>query len=244
MNVPEHPADWEAQRARLSALLDGQLGAAEAAALRAHVSGCASCAAELEALRRVVAVLGALPQPAAPRSFALPLNTELPAEAPAPRPISTAPSRAARWAGITQWAGGLAACVGFFLLFGTLFLGGGSGAQTMAGYFSSARHAPYSTGIGNTTTIQPPAATATAQAVQDTAATPRVGLGAGPTTIAASPSPTATPTTTSGRSPDAQVSAAPPTPRAVAGATGAALLLGGLAALLVGWGMRRRGAPR
>ncbi|HEY7983642.1 MAG TPA: zf-HC2 domain-containing protein [Ktedonobacterales bacterium] len=240
-NVPEHPADWAAQRDRLSALLDGQLGAAEAAALRAHVSGCASCAAELEALRRVVAALGALPRPVAPRSFALPLTTEVPADTEAPRPITAARPRVARWAGITQWAGGLAACVGFFILFGTLFLGGGYGQQTMAGTFSGARHAPANTSIGNTTAVQPPAATATANAMQDASATPHPLVGAGPTAVAPTPSPTAPPTTSAHMTTEPAPS---PDPRAVVRTTGASLLLGGLAALVVGWGVRRRGASR
>jgi hypothetical protein len=36
----------------------------------------------------------------------------------------------------------------------------------------------------------------------------------------------------------------PPDPGTVARTTGATLLLSGLAALLVGWGVRRRAAPR
>jgi anti-sigma factor RsiW len=239
-NVPEHLADWEAQRERLSALLDGQLGAAEAAALRAHVSGCARCTAELEALGRVVAALGALPQPAAPRSFALPLTSELPVEVPGLRP--SAPARTARWAGITQWAGGLAACVGFVLLFGTFLLGGGYGQQTMAGSFAGARHAPSNTGYSTNTTIQPPAATATSAAMQDTAATPRIVTGAGPTSTTPAPSPTATASTA--YAPLNREPAPPPDPRAVARTTGASLLVGGLAALLAGWGVRRRGVSR
>src|SRR5512142_1568263 len=123
-NVPEHPADWEAQRERLSALLDGQLSAAEAAELRAHVHGCAWCTDELDALRRVVGVLRALPQPVASRSFALPVATALPTVAPQSSTI-TARARPARWAGVTQWSGAVAACIGFVILIGTLFVGGG-----------------------------------------------------------------------------------------------------------------------
>jgi hypothetical protein len=240
-NVPEHLADWEAQRERLSALLDGQLSAAESAAVRVHVSGCARCTDELEALRRVVGALRALPQPTAPRSFALPLTTALPADAPPPRPIAAARVRPARWVGITQWAGAVAACIGFVILFGTLALGGGYSQQTAAS-FGATRHMPSNVGITNTTTTQPPAATTTKNAIHDTAsATPQTASGSMPS-----------PTTTSTRAPSATPAASPfirepvnpPDLRATARIAGASLLIGGLAALFLGWRVRRRGLPR
>lgn len=45
---------------RLGALLDGELDAAEEAAVRAHVEDCPRCAAELDGLERLNQLLGAL----------------------------------------------------------------------------------------------------------------------------------------------------------------------------------------
>jgi anti-sigma factor RsiW len=45
----------------LSALLDGELSSPEVAAVRAHVAGCATCAAELEATAAARSWLRALP---------------------------------------------------------------------------------------------------------------------------------------------------------------------------------------
>ena len=234
-NVPEHLADWEAQRERLSALLDGQLSAAESAALRVHVSGCARCTDELEALRRVVGALRALPQPTAPRSFALPLTTALPAGAPAQLPIAAARARRLRWAAVTQWAGAVAACFGFVILSGTFLLGSGYAQKSMAN-FGAARHEP--SGAGITSASQPPATTATPDRSMDaTSLTPRAATGSA-ATATLTPAPTAAPTE---RTP---LAAEPPDARAAARTTGVTLMLGGLAALVVGWGARRRGPPR
>jgi hypothetical protein len=237
-HIPEHPTDWEAQRERLSALLDRQLSPAESAALRAHVDGCAACAAELEALRHVVGALRAMPQPTAPRSFALPLSTERSDAPRAPLPIATARAQRARWATITQWAGAAAACIGFVLLAGTFMLGGGYGQRTAA-TFGSEQHAPAGSRIANAPT-QPPAMTTPTPAQNDASATRYVGA-SGPL---ASPTPTTTaqPTTSTSHLPP-QV-AEEPDPRAAARTTGVSLLVGGLVALLLGWGLRRRVASR
>lgn len=71
-NNTAHQRDWDTQRERLSAYLDDQLAPAERAALERHLPACARCAAELAELRRIVALLHAMPAPALPRSFALP----------------------------------------------------------------------------------------------------------------------------------------------------------------------------
>jgi anti-sigma factor RsiW len=234
--VPEHPADWEAQRERLSALLDGQLSAAESVELRAHVHGCARCTDELDALRRVVAALRALPQPVASRSFALPVATTLPGGAPLPS-MTTARARPARWAGVTQWSGAVAACIGFVILCGTLLVGGGYGAQNTAS-FGAMRQAPSSAGLTHATVTQPPAASPTQSAMRDTAlATP-------PSAATSAPSRIATPAATSSAAGHTIGVLEAPDPRATARITGVSLLLGGLAALLLGWRVRRRGAPR
>ena len=56
---------------QLSAYVDGQLDEAEAARLEAHVEACSPCREALAELRIVRSTLRALPQVAAPRSFAL-----------------------------------------------------------------------------------------------------------------------------------------------------------------------------
>lgn len=58
-------------RAALSALLDGQLAPEGTDALEAHVATCGACASTLEGMREVRAMLRALPEFDAPRSFRL-----------------------------------------------------------------------------------------------------------------------------------------------------------------------------
>jgi hypothetical protein len=58
-------------RSHFSAFLDGELTAARAARLQAHLAGCPACAAELDGLRAVRAAVRDLPEAPAPRSFAL-----------------------------------------------------------------------------------------------------------------------------------------------------------------------------
>ncbi len=99
--------DWDAQRERLSAYLDGELNLAERADLEAHLSGCAECQRELASLRQMKALLGALPAPALPRSFALP-------ETLRPLPARRAPEP--RWSRPLQALGGLAAVIGLGFL--------------------------------------------------------------------------------------------------------------------------------
>lgn len=132
----QHVEDWDEQRERLSAYLDGELGAEDRAALERHLPGCARCQAELADLRGVRALLRALPTPAAPRSFALPDDGAV------PRPITTAAAarRSARppttgvWVRAMEWVGSVAAVAGLLLLLGTA-LGGGphGGAASTAG---------------------------------------------------------------------------------------------------------------
>ena len=57
-------AEWE-----LSALLDGELPAADAEAVRAHVAACADCAAELAAVREARTALRSLPAVEPPPGF-------------------------------------------------------------------------------------------------------------------------------------------------------------------------------
>ncbi len=99
--------DWERQRERLSAYLDGELSATERVALETHLPGCDECQRELAALRQTRALLRALPTPVAPRSFALPSQ---PAMA---QPRSRG---ALRWTRPIQIAGSIAAMIGLGLL--------------------------------------------------------------------------------------------------------------------------------
>jgi anti-sigma factor RsiW len=57
--------------AQLSAYLDGELIPLRIEAMQAHLASCQSCRTELEALRELKTGLAALPEIAAPRSFAL-----------------------------------------------------------------------------------------------------------------------------------------------------------------------------
>jgi hypothetical protein len=62
---------------QLSGYLDDQLPAYERDTLEAHLETCEQCQVELAALHQTVALLHALPRPALPRSFVLPLNTQI-----------------------------------------------------------------------------------------------------------------------------------------------------------------------
>jgi anti-sigma factor RsiW len=63
---------------QLSALLDGEVSAEEKTRWEAHLATCQRCQQELASLRRTVALLRALPQPALPRSFELPIEVAEP----------------------------------------------------------------------------------------------------------------------------------------------------------------------
>lgn len=126
--MTEHAPDWDVQRERLSAYLDHRLSDAERQALAGHIAGCARCAAELAELRQVVSMLRALPAPVLPRSFALPVPE---AARTGTATLVRAHERQAgargrvRWAGLAQWAGGVAAAFGMVLLLGSFLAGGG-----------------------------------------------------------------------------------------------------------------------
>lgn len=63
---------------QLSALLDREVSAEEKTQYEAHLATCQRCQQELASLRRTVVLLRALPQPALPRSFELPLEVAEP----------------------------------------------------------------------------------------------------------------------------------------------------------------------
>jgi anti-sigma factor RsiW len=63
---------------QLSALLDKQLSPQEQAEYNAHLQTCQHCQQALADLKQTVALLHALPQPALPRSFVLPVSEAVP----------------------------------------------------------------------------------------------------------------------------------------------------------------------
>lgn len=197
--------NWEERREQLSALLDNELADAERAELEAHLQSCAACRAELESLRRASALLRALPQPALPRSFLLPMEpaaqpstgerAELPRPAqrqpatpaqparPAPIPLGPARSnRLRRSAQVVRWLSTVAAVLGLLLLCGSVlaYLPHGGGASTASAPNTYYRNTPTQnsggTALGN---MPPPESTAKSSYTQDratpTARTPNPG---------------------------------------------------------------------
>ncbi|HYT35156.1 MAG TPA: zf-HC2 domain-containing protein [Ktedonobacteraceae bacterium] len=126
---------------QLSALLDRQLSAEEQAACNAHLESCQQCQRALASLRQTVALLRSMPQPAAPRSFALSPGVTYLQDAP---PRQAAPANAPsqrRWPYYTRRSlralSTIAAVIGFFFLLSgvlpMLFHGGGTtNSATMA----------------------------------------------------------------------------------------------------------------
>lgn len=151
-NATEHARDWDAQRERLSAYLDGQLTPADLSALERHISTCARCTDELAELRRLVALLHAMPAPQLPRAFTLPETGS--------RGMG---GRTGRWtavAAVTQWAGGVAAAAGVVLLLGAALAGlTGHGTATSIGYMPALSRAPSSTAAGSNADRTQPAPT-------------------------------------------------------------------------------------
>ncbi len=103
--------DWEMQRERLSAYLDGEATPAERYALDAHLSDCAQCQRELAELRQTRELVRALPAPPLPRAFTLPIS---PTEAPGVSRVGRL--LYPRWTRPAQALGGVAAVIGLGLL--------------------------------------------------------------------------------------------------------------------------------
>jgi hypothetical protein len=185
-------------------------------------------------LRRVHDLLAALPMPKAPRSFALPLDTRLPARPGQPSPQRTATRRSR--ASLTQWAGAIAATIGLFLLLGSVATGllGFNGKQIAAS----------SGGRNSDTTLtgaqsQTPAATSSGQRTPDFNATEQPQVG-DKTTPGAAPTPniTATPKTSATNVSPQTASTGPDIP--VLPITGGGLLVLGAGVYLLGRSQRRR----
>ncbi|HEY7122452.1 MAG TPA: zf-HC2 domain-containing protein [Ktedonobacterales bacterium] len=201
LSEPEH--NWEQRREQLSALLDNELAGAERAELETHLQSCAACRAELESLRRARALLRALPQPALPRSFLLPLEPaaqhasgELaeplrvgrrPSATPAPtRPARPAPvplsdaraNRLRRSVKVVRWLSTVAAVLGLFLLLGSALstLSSGGKATTANAPSSYSQNSPTDAGgtaLGSAT--PPPESTQKTTTTQDHATPTEVG---------------------------------------------------------------------
>lgn len=212
-----HPTDWEQQREQLSAYLDGELTPPERDALARHISACPECTAELARLRGVRALLGALPTPAVPRSFALPATTPGPNASPPPPPSPTGPRTAAparpAWYRASQWAGGIAASIGLFLLLGSALLGAG-GPHSLGTSRVSAPYAGASAAQGTHTPME-------ARENPTVGVPPGTPAATQPSTISPAPPP---------------IESGPP----VVPITGAGLLAGGIALAVAGRVARRQ----
>ena len=103
----------------LSAYIDDEVSADERALVEAHLTICTTCAQDLTILRRTVALLGELPQMAAPRPFTL-RESDV-------RPVPS-PARPAWWQ--LPWVRGLAAATAMLLcvvvVVGVVLLGQGA----------------------------------------------------------------------------------------------------------------------
>ena len=123
--------EWEQQQTLLSAAVDGEVSPDDAASLGLHLVDCVRCRRELDEMKRLHALLRALPAPVSERSFLLPLvdpqqsaSTERPGKSPVP--VSVRVYR--RWR-IMQWGGASVAAAGLAVaLAGGLIFGGTSTA--------------------------------------------------------------------------------------------------------------------
>jgi anti-sigma factor RsiW len=239
---------WEQQREQLSALLDNELEEQERAELEAHLPTCAECRAELESLRRAKALVRAMPLPALPRSFALPLDAasipEQPLQAAAARPTpgsarplpgGTKARRSNRRPSVRtlQWISTIAAVLGIVLFLSGVFsnLSFSHGATTSA--LSSNAPAAAGTGQSSGTITPSPSTERTPSDTQSGDKTPA------PTSGRSAPTPT-----DGGQQPGVQH-----TPVSSADSAGALISATGLGGLLLifsacgfalAWALRRR----
>lgn len=205
-------SDWQLQRERLSAYLDGEVSADDRTALEAHLPGCAQCQHELAALRQTRALLATLPAPSLPRSFMLPAE---------PARIAGG-SREPAWSRPAQALGSIAAMVGLGLLVSATLPHLGA-SRSMAGAATSAS-APAQHMPANVATIGPAQQTQTVRA--------------GSATIAPTPAKTpeyAPDVSGQGVTPAQNQPAFPALP-----VSGGVLLVGGVAAAVAGSVARRR----
>jgi len=166
---------------RLSAYLDDMLDADERAELEAHLATCDTCQRQLAELRQVRALLRAMPQPALPRSFALPVEEESAAAVPAQSPATPIPlrpttrrQRVARMARAAQWLGTVAAVLGLAILISAAVLGVRGGSQASSAALSG----------GGATTTNAPAYTSDNSGAKSSPAATQFTMSTTPTAIA------------------------------------------------------------
>lgn len=233
-------SDWESQRERLSAYLDGELSPAERDELDAHLRDCEQCQRELAALRQTRALLRALPTPALPRDFSLP-----------EQPVIAARRRAApAWARPAQAIGTIAAMIGLAFLIATALPNlphGMAGSATSVTSASGGSATYNSTLPGTASTASPVTATPGSEQSAD-AATPHATASntifsneKTPTSVTAGPDSTEPAGVTYGPEHSASgAHSAPTQPFPLAPVAGFTLLFGGAAAVAVGSLARRR----
>jgi|GEM_PF-1134915 hypothetical protein len=232
----QQSGEWEQQRERLSAYLDGEVDAAERAALEQHLPTCEPCQRALAELRQTRALLHALPTPVLPRSFRLPETGAIPEpmatrrRSPTGAPTTTTGIATRRNARLLQWMGGLVAAFGLVLLMG-------SALTTMNHPSTSGASLPMSQNAPSATNTTPGHDTGVR-----TTQGPNIAATSGHTPAQGSP-PTATATATgapTGGSANGEQIAPP------AGALAGTVFLIGGAGLLVGGTLlsRRRTRPR
>ncbi|MDQ6644449.1 MAG: zf-HC2 domain-containing protein [Chloroflexota bacterium] len=146
----------------LSAFLDRRLSPTEQEACKAHLESCQQCQRALASLQQTVALLRAMPQPTAPRSFTLsPGVTYL--QEPATRPVEpTKPATRRRWPYYAQRSlralSTIAAVIGFiFLLSGLLplLIHGGAGITSSTNSASPSGSNPNTQATHSTATLNP-----------------------------------------------------------------------------------------
>jgi anti-sigma factor RsiW len=220
--------NWDEQRERLSAYLDGELPTSERAPLERHLAGCAECRRELDELREVRALLRALPVPAAPRSFTIPAGGAVP-EPIAPRQAARAGRAGGLIARAAQWTGGVAAAAGLLLVLGSALSGlggfhaGGAESTSSAGAPAAAPNSPVHTPLGTRG--------------------PQVGATSGTGTQSAAtltPTPSATPSATAASAETKHIYGAPEISVPPLPLTGAGLIAGGAVLLVAGKAAERR----
>ena len=157
---------------QLSASYDKQLSSEEQTVFNAHLSTCQQCQRNLADLRLTVALLQALPEEEAPRSFVLPENLSFVPERtiqqiPVPQKQRVRFTTLRRSIRVVSTLAAVLAL--FFIISGILpfmYFGGGSSATTtssgnQSGEASSAHSTASTPGIHDTTNVRPQESSAT-----------------------------------------------------------------------------------
>ncbi len=149
--IRNHIGDWDEQRERLSAYLDGEMSEDERVALEQHLPACEQCQGALDDLREVRTLLKDMPLPALPRSFAIPTTgavpTPLAAAATMERPERGESQPVARGGGGDRWSGVLQALGGFVAAAGVILMLGAALMRT-GGPLSASRSSAESVAAG------------------------------------------------------------------------------------------------